>query len=300
VAVLGLGAMGSALAEALIQAGHAVAVWNRDPKKSAAFAGRARVAASAAEAVRAAPLTVICVSDHGVQTAVLEPLMAELAGRTVCSMGSSLPTEARHAAALMAARGVAYVQGAITTYPVRIGNPSTLNFYAGDRRAHAGHEHLLRAFGGVAVFTGDDPGSASVAGQAWGTVLGGFMLGMLQAAAHCEAEGVDVADVAAPVASYGVELRSLLDEAVTMTSARSYDGDQAALALWLPVFEGLIDGARRSGLDTTFARAASDIVARAIDAGWGTSQFPAVFEVLRAPSGGDAAQRPVADVDRAS
>jgi 3-hydroxyisobutyrate dehydrogenase-like beta-hydroxyacid dehydrogenase len=48
VTVLGLGRMGSSLAEALIAAGHQVTVWNRDGRKSAAFEGRARVLASPA------------------------------------------------------------------------------------------------------------------------------------------------------------------------------------------------------------------------------------------------------------
>lgn len=292
VAVLGLGAMGAALAEALLRAGRSVTVWNRDATKSDAFAGRAEVAASAADAVGAAPLIIVCVADNAAQTAILEPLLATLAGRTVCSMGSSMPDEARNFAALTAGAGVACIEASITSYPARMGDDSTLVFYSGDRRAYERHQPVLRAMGGAALFTGEDPGSAAVAGYAWGIVLGGFLLGVLQAIAQCDAEGVDAAVVAAPVASYAVELKAMLDELVTMTSARDYRGDQAALRLWLPVFEGLVDDAGRRGIDPTLAQAAADIVGRAVAVGWGDSQFAAVFEVLRAPASQAAAEPP--------
>ncbi|WP_245436305.1 NAD(P)-binding domain-containing protein [Mesorhizobium tamadayense] len=51
--------MGTALAEALLNKGHAVTVWNRSPAKSEALAGKgAIVAASVEEAVRSSPLIV--------------------------------------------------------------------------------------------------------------------------------------------------------------------------------------------------------------------------------------------------
>ena len=59
VAVLGLGNMGSALAEALLSAGCSVTVWNRTPGKSARLAERgATTANSAVEAIQAAEIVI--------------------------------------------------------------------------------------------------------------------------------------------------------------------------------------------------------------------------------------------------
>jgi 3-hydroxyisobutyrate dehydrogenase-like beta-hydroxyacid dehydrogenase len=43
IAVMGLGSMGSALAERLLDEGHELEVWNRSPERAAPFTGRARV-----------------------------------------------------------------------------------------------------------------------------------------------------------------------------------------------------------------------------------------------------------------
>ena len=66
VAVIGLGAMGSALASALIGAGHPTTVWNRTARP---FDG-ATAARSVAEAVVAAPLTLVCVAGAEVSDAL--------------------------------------------------------------------------------------------------------------------------------------------------------------------------------------------------------------------------------------
>ncbi|NEE62006.1 NAD(P)-dependent oxidoreductase, partial [Streptomyces sp. SID8455] len=62
--LLGLGAMGTALARTWLAAGHPLTVWNRSPGRSTELALRgARVAATAADAVAASPLVVTCLLD---------------------------------------------------------------------------------------------------------------------------------------------------------------------------------------------------------------------------------------------
>ena len=60
VAVIGLGAMGSRIARRLLDAGHEVVVWNRTPARAEGFP---RVAATPAEAARAAEVTITMVAN---------------------------------------------------------------------------------------------------------------------------------------------------------------------------------------------------------------------------------------------
>ena len=70
IAFLGLGAMGSRMAMRLLDAGHDVTVWNRTPSRAAAFEGRARIAATPAEAVSDADMVLTMVTDDGAARAV--------------------------------------------------------------------------------------------------------------------------------------------------------------------------------------------------------------------------------------
>ena len=75
VSVLGLGLMGSALAEALLNAGHGVTVWNRTPGKAGSLTEKgANAAASAAEAFDASDVILVCVTNHA---AVMEIVFEE-------------------------------------------------------------------------------------------------------------------------------------------------------------------------------------------------------------------------------
>ena len=84
VGVIGLGKMGSALAEALLAAGYKITVWNRTPEKAeAAVRAGAELAPSLLEAARSSDVLVVCLTDHAAIKTVLitDELAAALRGK---------------------------------------------------------------------------------------------------------------------------------------------------------------------------------------------------------------------------
>ena len=91
ISVLGLGSMGSALAAALQRADHRLCVWNRTAAKMERFVeGGADGAPSAAAAIRASPVVMVCVDDYRVTREILEGdgAGAELANRTLVQVST--------------------------------------------------------------------------------------------------------------------------------------------------------------------------------------------------------------------
>ncbi|WP_117211070.1 NAD(P)-binding domain-containing protein [Allorhizocola rhizosphaerae] len=110
VSVLGLGAMGSALAGALVKAGYETTVWNRSPGRADALVAHgAKAAATAGGAVRAGRVVIACLLDHASVHEVLDPLLGELAGRTLINVTTTSPAQSRELAAWAARAGVAYL-----------------------------------------------------------------------------------------------------------------------------------------------------------------------------------------------
>ncbi|KGF70697.1 2-hydroxy-3-oxopropionate reductase, partial [Hoeflea sp. BAL378] len=97
IAVLGTGLMGLPMARRLIGAGFDVTVWNRDAAKSAPLlAEGARVAASAADAVRNATHVITMLTDGAaVENVLFAQGVAEAlaAGATVIDMSSIRPSQ---------------------------------------------------------------------------------------------------------------------------------------------------------------------------------------------------------------
>ena len=99
ISVLGTGRMGSALARALLQAGYRTTVWNRTKQKTEPLAALgATVAASALEAVNAAEIIIVSVSDYQATAAVLHEDASAIRGKLFVQLTSGTPHGAREAA----------------------------------------------------------------------------------------------------------------------------------------------------------------------------------------------------------
>ncbi len=138
ISVIGLGAMGAALARALLKAGHEVTVWNRSPEKMEPVVALGAVGApDLGEALRASPRTLICVADYRTTSILFdEPGVAPiLDGRTVIQLSTGTPTEASDSDIWFRDQGATYLDGAIMVYPGTIGTAEAQILVAGPEAA---------------------------------------------------------------------------------------------------------------------------------------------------------------------
>ncbi|WP_101787845.1 NAD(P)-dependent oxidoreductase [Nonomuraea indica] len=192
ISIIGLGLMGSALAGALLKAGHRVTVWNRSAAKAEPLAAQgAVVAATAAEAVGASPLVVVCVLDYAATRQTLEG--ADLTGRVVLNLTNGRPAEAREMSAWVTGHGGDYLDGGIMAVPQMIGAPGALVLYSGSRPAFERYEDTLAVLA-EPRYLGADPGLAPLYDLAMLTGMYGQFAGFLSAAALIASEKRSVAE----------------------------------------------------------------------------------------------------------
>ncbi|MCP5082818.1 MAG: NAD(P)-dependent oxidoreductase [Alphaproteobacteria bacterium] len=123
VCVIGLGNMGSALAEALLTGGHKVTLWNRTGEKCEPFKELgADVAASASEALDASDVAVLCVLDNEASNSILTGtgMDAALQGKTVLQFTTLEPSAAQVEDRWMRERGARYLECAILGFPADV------------------------------------------------------------------------------------------------------------------------------------------------------------------------------------
>lgn len=99
ITVIGLGAMGSALARSLLEAGRNVTVWNRSPEKiQPLLALGARGLSNFGEALAASPRVIICLPDYNTTTELFEQpdIVPRLNGRTVIQLSTATPKGSRY------------------------------------------------------------------------------------------------------------------------------------------------------------------------------------------------------------
>ena len=128
IGIAGVGRMGAAIAERLMEIGHTVTVWNRTPHKVAPLAqAGARVAAHPADLAAAVEAIITILTDAAAIEAVYAGpsglLSAPLTGKLVIEMSTVRPQTERGLADKVRARGGAFVECPVggTTGPARQG-----------------------------------------------------------------------------------------------------------------------------------------------------------------------------------
>ncbi|SDM62822.1 NAD(P)-dependent oxidoreductase [Allokutzneria albata] len=192
VTVVGLGAMGKALAAAFLKAGHPTTVWNRTAGKADDLVANGAVqAATVEDAITASPLVVVCLLDYPTLHKVLGGAATTLTGRTLVNLTNGTPGQARETATWAAGTGADYLDGGIMAVPPMIGQPGSLVLYSGPRPAFDQHSGALGSLGS-AQHVGTDPGLASLYDLALLTAMYGQFAGVSHALAmvgpeHAEA-----------------------------------------------------------------------------------------------------------------
>lgn len=162
VTLLGLGAMGTALARTWLAAGHPLTLWNRTHARAEALETEgAHIAATAAEAVAASRLIVVCLLDDASVGAALAD--ADLRGKDLVNLTTGTPADATARARWAEERGARFLDGGIMAVPPMIGHPESGGyvFYSGDRALFEEHGATL-AVPAATTYVGAEPGHAAL------------------------------------------------------------------------------------------------------------------------------------------
>ncbi|MGA6161236.1 NAD(P)-dependent oxidoreductase [Amycolatopsis magusensis] len=279
VTVVGLGAMGAALAQALVDAGHSVTVWNRTPGRVPALASREVPAID--RAVAASPLTIACLTTYDATLAALEPAAGAFTGRTLITLNSGTPAGAREMAAWAAEHGADFLDGAVKNVPDAVGEPGTLLYYSGEKAVFDRHVELLRALGGDTVFLGTDIDLAALYESAVGGTLLPALLGFFQGAALVTARGLP----AASLVPYTVKWLEMIGAVLPSLAEHIDTGDYSRPASSLGLFyEGIAHDhelARESGVDFSWNTPMHDLLTRAVEQGHREDSIAVLTELLR-------------------
>ncbi|MDF2709354.1 MAG: hypothetical protein K0R62_5006 [Nonomuraea muscovyensis] len=280
ISILGLGLMGSALAGTLLKAGHRVTVWNRSAAKAEPLAAQgAAVAATAAEAVLASPLVIVCVLDYAATRQLLDG--ADLAGRTVLNLTNGRPAEARETAAWVTGLGGDYLDGGIMAVPQMIGAPGALILYSGSPAAFDRHETALTALA-EPRYLGADPGLAPLYDLAMLTGMYGQIAGFLGAAALIASERRSVAEFTESLLVPWLHAMAAITPPMgTQIDAGDHATDVANLEVNRVALANLETTFREQGVRPDLLLPLKAIVDRRVAGGHGAEDLSALVEELR-------------------
>jgi 3-hydroxyisobutyrate dehydrogenase-like beta-hydroxyacid dehydrogenase len=285
ISVIGLGAMGSALARALVRSGAATTVWNRTPERGKPLVAEGATQANTIEeAVEAASLILVCIDSYPCTHSLLarSPASTRMFGRILIQLSAGSPNEAREAERWAQSLGAGFLAGAIIAYPAEIGRAEANIIVSGAEPAFRRAEPYLRKLAGDLQYLGPRVGAAAAFFLAQSSYGLGYNMGLIHGALICESEGIGV-DV------YGAAFNSTKAAMIGERTRRRADiihrndfaNTGASINVWNDVVEQIRAQARDVGINSEFPDYVSALFKRAIEQGFATEDITATIKVLR-------------------
>lgn len=284
VSVVGLGAMGTIMAQAFLKQGKRVAVWNRSPDKAQALvAAGAHLCDSAHAALATSPVTILVLLDNA---AVLEVLQSAevnhaLANRTIVNYTTESQEESMALQALVSRAGGHYVKGMIVAYPRNIGHAESYCIHTGEREAFEQHRALLQVLAGHTLFL---PWEET---YAFAALLHAHsfaaMVTFYEAVGASQVFGMPAAKMARLILDTSrFFVADALEEAVRRLEQQDFAGDQARLDVHASAFAEIGQGMQAAGAWTPVFDAVCQVAQRATSMGYGDQDIVATTQVFAA------------------
>lgn len=286
ISVIGLGAMGSALASTLLKAGHPVTVWNRSAAKATPLiALGATLAPSVSEAIAGGDITLICVDNYAVSQLLLDEASNAVTGKLVVQLSTGSPQGARTLESWCHDRSACYLDGAILCFPDQIGTTDASIICSGACAAFSKAEPILRQLAPTLEHVAEAVGAAAAQDCAVAAYFAGGLLGALHGALICEAEGLPVAKVCAQFSELSPILGGDVAHLGKTLASGDFDHPYASLKTWSAAISRLTGHAADAGIDNRFPRFAADLFEEGVAQGLGQQEVSALIKVLRARNG---------------
>ena len=288
--LIGLGNMGTAIAERLLGGGYELVVSNRTPGKAAALeALGASVAGTPEELAKQVDVVLTSLSDDDAFEAVAARLLgAARPGTVLVDLSTVSAASSARVAERARERSVRYLRAPVSGNPtvVRAGNLSFI--VSGDREALDEIEPVLLAVGPTIHHVAEGE-QARVVKLAINLMIAVLAQAMSEALVLGEAAGVSRATllevmgssaVGAPFVKYKTDALVRDDYSATFTTA-----------LMEKDIDLVLEAADESGVELPLALELKEQLRAAIEAGYGDDDFIALFQYLRRASGRETADR---------
>lgn len=284
VSVIGLGSMGAALSRVLLQHGYRVTVWNRSSAKAEPLVKEGAILApSAASAISASTVTIICVSDYKTSYSILdtEDVRPVLAGHILVQLSTGSPQQARDNETWAQEHNAEYLDGAIAASPSQMGKPDATIFTSGSLTAFQQSERFLKCLAGNVPYLGEQVSAASSTELAFLSYLFGSYLGFFHAARILESDGLRVDTFGSMIDHVSPVVGNVIKYESEVIQTETYDNPQSSINMCMTTVELFMEQAREAGINNEFPVFAQGLFKKALDAGYGHEELGALIKVMR-------------------
>lgn len=279
IGIIGLGQMGRAMAARLIDAGHALTVYNRSAAAAERFRGRAKIAASAAEAAAAEVVVTMLADDAAVDAVWLAP------GLRAAGVHLNMATLSLAMTRRLAAAHADYVAAPVFGRPSAAAKGELDVIAAGPKHALEHCRPLFKALARQVFVVGEAPEQAAAVKIARNFLLATVIESLGEAMALLEKSGVSPRQFLEIITGTSLAAPAYKNYGKLMVE-RAYEPAQFSMELGLKDIELALAAAHEKGAALPSAELIRRHLLDAIAKGHGRKDWTALAEYLGSKGSG--------------
>ena len=280
VTVIGLGAMGAALASTLLDNGYKVTVWNRSPDKAEPLISKgAVVASSSSEAIDSSPTIIVCIKTHSDTRRVLETSQS-LKSKKIIELSTGSAPQAESLFEWMTKNGAEGLIGMICAFPRGIGEEDSTIVTVGSESLWNESKSMLRILAGKSSYIGNKIGSLAILFSALFLPRQGFMFGMIYGALLCKKAGVSMETYVEQMPLTIKVVHDYYDVFASSAPSEDYSNPQASIDTYVAAFADTLESFKDNGVSDELPQLMSKLVNRGAEAGLGDKQITSLIKLL--------------------
>jgi 3-hydroxyisobutyrate dehydrogenase-like beta-hydroxyacid dehydrogenase len=284
IALIGTGAMGTAIARVLLKRNHWLVVWNRTLSRCNPLrATGAQVAATPLEAAANCDVLLICTRHYGDAHALIssDRIISALQGKLVVQLTTGSPAEVRALDAWANENDIRFLDAKIFSSPANIGTDAGTILFSGSASTFHHHKDLLGNLGAKPKYLGNDIGAASTLDLAVLSHMYGSSLAFMQAAAICNSEQLPLSVLESTLDDLGLGGRLITRLASMIASGNHQFQGWATVDTHRAAMEHIVQLCKQNGLDSSLPDLLSLHLTRATTAGHGGDELTRLYELLK-------------------
>jgi 3-hydroxyisobutyrate dehydrogenase-like beta-hydroxyacid dehydrogenase len=278
--LIGLGAMGSAIARTLIDNQYDLTVWNRSSDKVKMLTDLgASSTDSLKKAIESSPVILICIHGYAATRSLLDDpeIIPLLQGRTIIQMSTGTPSEARAAESWIMEQGGHYLDCSIMVYPQSVGKTEGQLLVSGLPEIYDECAPFIKTLGGDIRYLGSVIGAAAALDLAVLSRLVANTVGIVYGIHICESENLSLKHFADmyPEGDRGHTL------AMTIDKSEFEENISATVGTSIEALSAIQSLAANLGINSEFPDFLLGLYQRASEAGYSSQDNASLIKVFR-------------------
>lgn len=283
ITVIGLGAMGSAIAKAFLKSNFETLVWNRSEEKAHKLISEgAKVASDIQEAFQNSPVIIICVLNYNIVDTLIKKNEKKLDGKIVVNLTNGTPEQAENTSNLVSERGGRYIDGGILAIPPSIGTRHASILYSGNIEAFQEIKEDLNV-PGQTQFVGTSAGLASLYDLSLLSAMYGMFGGYLHAVSLLGSAKLKAMDFTPIVIDWLTAMMNAIPHLAKQIDSKDYslNGVVSNIGMNITSVDNIISASDHLKISTDFIMPWKMLLPKAIELGHGDKDLSAIYSILK-------------------